>query len=1538
MATFSLGTSGITPGAPGVYINEQPGKLANADLASFSTVYMLVETDEDVPVTRFPFNSPVKISSLNDYKELIRVGNSTVPEARIPLLSYNCVQEFFANAQVGDLRVVRVGTPNQIVEIEFLPSATKLNSTSLPSALIAGNVVYVQMVINGMRLVSGVSDEFNSENPGYTADGEYLGVPVLIPVNYVAGDEVNNRKIAAAMAAAVAAAIDTNPAISSSVYVRDFGLLNDLDPIQFANSQNSFVSIAASTFDGNLSIVTQVFPVGSNFVFMQNAYDIENIVGQQNDLERVPQDYTQCIATAFDGVQDQGYLITPTAYAQFDAAGRALVGAAAAAHCENNNYKWMALADPGPYLVTDINKYEDYNPHKAAADLVSGLKYLVDNAIYEWTGVDVSYPKLSNQQIVYGQSAQIAIEESANLIPVDAQVGLLDNGQYTINSSTAANTFLFQLDSDQYWPVGLPVQKVTLSGASTGNDFVNAGLVGGAATGTNLNGEVYVIAAPYDVAQYGEYSLNYVMLALSAAEASNLYEAAVLAGGSSQLAFAGLPSGTVYIQAPVGSSALLAYADPFWDDEVNINGQVSDLIENITGSQVGVNTLHFPGTLQDPTETYRFFWVNRTIFNANSQVATYSGTAAAYSGAAVFTVTGHGLRSGQKIYFNQPVVQSNGTTTSDLVKQTTKLVSNPYWVKAITENTFVVATSLANYTVGAYVSIPTGYTVSAFPTIFYSQVLGGGLTTISPTEILTLPVVRGRKYEFDTSAVFNEAATAAAAPASSLNNPTSSIYINNSSLILGDEQINPYGEDLTASSKCGWLPQLNLVAPTTNLSPTTDNAYCVPTVDQFFQPEAYFVPAINPIDGGDFDPTGISTFGPIATLATAVPASGGVGGTLGPYNNVSVSGGAGSGATVDIIIGNTAAVGPIASLGAISNAGSVVAAITTASFSNTNFGVTATTTAGPVPSTAATLDVTVTDDGLGGPVTAGVGAMTATAVTAGTPSINPTGVATVGAGDGNLTVDFFTDVAGDIDNTTLVVNNPGAGYFVGDVVSVSFPGGGSATITINSIDATLVVSAVTLATPGDGYDGTSVLSAASGTIDNVAGFTVPVSGVTLPTGITNIALNNPGVGYQALDILTIPTTGGATAATVQIATVTGGAGLFTIPAGNYAIAAGLPNGASTANAQAIQSRLVGVYFDVLANGFAPDGTTVVETNDRMVLTFNGNTYQWVAIAPDADGGDLTSVGQVCYGSQIEMVFTPEQTPPSALWRFDAITSTEIIDRALRGVGTNGVAQAVFVEGGVDNVNRLYDDSQRYFNPFGFIAYYGPYIENGAGQWIPPSPYVTGVAVRRYRSEGYQFPPAGVKYQLADAVAAQIPINSAQQNLLNPDGCNAIRTLPGYPNTAVFIWGGRTRVNSADAQQKLYQFVNTRVILNVVYGSLRNAFDSQIFNVIDGFGVIFNQIISVGNSILNQLYVRGALFGARPSDAFQVICDGRINPPEDIENGIVNAKVFVTPVPTLERIQIDLIRVAIGKMQQELDVQGLGGSNAAGGSFARGTQA
>ena len=1321
MATFSLG-GGTTPGAPGVYINEQAGAAAAAAVTDFSTVYMLVETEESVPVTRFPFNSPVAITSIDDYKELIRVGTSTVPDTRIPLLSYNCVNEFFQNAQVGDLRVVRVGTPNQIVEVEFLPSGTKLNATDLPSALQAGDKVYVQITLNGLKLVAG------DGSTGYTSGGEWLGVPVEIPVNYVAGDEANNRKISDAIVTAVSEAIESNPAVRGSVYVRSAGLVNDLDPT--SNSENGFITLAATTYDGNVSVITEVLPVGSNFVLMQNSYDVENIVGGSVSLERVPQDYAQCITTAFDGQQDQGYLITPTAYAQFDAEGRAYVGQIAAEHCASNSYKWMALADPGPFLITDVNKYGEFAPHAAAADLVEGDSYLVDNAIYKWIGTSVSYDRLTHQTIVYGENAQTAINESANLVSADAQAGLLDAGVYTISAPATAANGVFTLSTEASWPVTLPIQKVTLTGAGTGNDFTNVDVQGGA-TGLNLNGtEVYVVAAPYDLALDSEYSLNNVFLATTAGDASNLYNAVVLAGGTVNIAAP--PTGAVFVGAPTGDTATISYSDPYWDLPVDINGQESNLIENTSGSDAGVNTLHLPATLQDPTAEYVLNWTSRTFLDPSAQITSAAGITGVADGSAVFSCLSHNLRSGQIVFFTTPITVTSGTTTTNLISATTKLIARQYYVKVVTADTFVLSNSLANYSTGNYVSLPTG-TLSTRPSVVYSQILGRGADDITPVTLTTLPAIRGRKYAFDSNSIWSQALDASVAPSGVVvaGNPNTSIYLNNSSAVLGEDQITPYGEDLSSLTQCDYLPKLNLVAPSATPVSLTTNAYCVPTVGQFFQSEAFFVPSIDAVDVGTYDPLGVGTIGPVATVIVSNPGGGRPPGTY-PQQDLTASTGTGEGAKGTVIVG------------------------------------------------------------AGGTV------------------------------------------------TSVTITTQGSGYVVGDILDLPAAYGG-AQVNVDTIN--------------------------------------PAPGA--------VVSDVPGYGTQS----------------------------------------GVLIGDTSAQLLAKQEYLTGTYLTIVGNpGLAPDGQAVV-VGDRIGVVYDGSSYSWVVVPADAAGGDLSTIATVCYGSQTEISFSPEEAPAATLWRFDAITSTEIIDNALRGVNFNGEPQAEFIEAGVDNVNRLYDDSQRYGNAQGFIAYYGPYIENGAGQFIPPSSYVTGVAVRRYRSEGYQFPPAGVKYQLTDAVGVQIPINSAQQNRLNPGGCNAVRTLPGYPTTSVYIWGGRTRLpNPDDAQQKLYQFVNTRVILNVVYGSLRNAFDTQIFNVIDGFGVVFNQIISVGNSVLNQLYIRGALFGAKPSEAFQVLCDNRINTSEDLENGVVNAKVFVTPVPTLERIQIDLIRVAIGKMNEELDIRGLGANN------------
>lgn len=1504
MATFSLG-GGVTPGAPGVYINERPGNIAFGAVADFSTTYMLVETPEGVPVTRFPFNTPIPVDSLATYKTLI---GSTVPTGRISLLSYNCVNEFFQNAQVGDLRVVRVGTPNTITEIEVLPNGKKVNGTSLPSNFEAGDKVYVQLVLNGNRLVAG------DGSTGYTSDGEWLGVPVTIPVDYVAGDEANNRRISDVIATAIADAIESNPNVRSSVYVRSFGLVNDLEPT--SNSQNGYIVIAGSTFDSPVSVIPQSESPGAAFVFTTSTYEIASANGQQASLVRVPQDYIQCINTAFDGQRDQGYLITPTAYAQFDALGRASVGAAAAALCENNNFKWLALADPGPFLVTDVNKYTGFIPHKPAANLITGLKYLVDNAIYEWTGSSVTYPKLVYQNKVQGSSAKTAIVQSTNpAIAPQERVGLLDRAYYTVWSPTSGTPYgrLF-LDETNFWPVGLPIQKVVLGGADGVSNPFSA-----------YEGEIFVVAPPYNIEETDDYSQNIVFLAPTSTAATTVLNYVLTQGGSKFVS--ALPPGAINFPADDDIySCVLTYGNPQYDFEVTINGQKSDLVENVRNQVYGVNTQHLPGTLQDPTSTYNLGLFARTFNNPSSpgvgNGGVYRGTGD-YADRVVFDCDEHGLFDGTKIFFTAPVVTGAGRY---LVNATTKKIQNPYYVKVINEDTFTVSSSLTNFAAGSYLKMPVGDSVATgTPVIAYSSLRAGGEQTTSEelAEALVIPMLRARKYGMDSSSIYNQASPTSQPPASAIEkNRGVSIQISKSASVLGEGTVAPIGETPNA----GWLPQLELLdppAPATALAVLYSNQGSISSIASNYvtRNASGFATAIDDSEGllpgaqGYWNVEGeaLMFMPPVWVENNGLPA------TLTWEWEVSSDGG-----TTWVGTGDTDVVGVITGVTfPVSDGDKVRVAWSLTDGDDTLLGETSETSAFVSDTSLTAAGYNLAGNSQVQVLGAAEGWYVGRVLAYNAASLNASSATPAVVTGKETLVKSYSDTVLyplGIDSAAqaakaAVFNTyqiPGStnGSYISIQTSFTIGSGGSA-ITVKN---------------------TATANTAIGPLQAFAVTTWANSGVTVPTAWDVSVTGIDAAFFGPQNFVCVPTVdqdfstesflvpafpafvGGTYNATL------GEAG--NVVADGYAQYAGLVNGSNIPTSSSLLQPLLGVALEVTTGGTLPAaaGGNVVTVGQYIVVAEANGIYSW-AVTDDAAG--LQTYAVPLFGATTRISYKNEQTPPTNIWRFDAVTSTEIIDEALRGTFSNGVPQAEFIEAGVDNVNRLYADSQRYFNPMGFIAFYGPYVLNASGQFIPPSPYVAGIALRRYRAEGYQFPPAGVKYQLADAVGSQIAVNSSQQNLLNPDGCNVLRSLPGYPDTAVFVWGGRTRIQPSDAQQRLYQFVNTRVIMNVVYGSLRNAFDSQIFSVIDGFGVVYNQIISVGNSILNQLYTRGALFGRRPSDAFQVICDERINGPENLENGVVNVKVFVVPVPTLERIQIDLIRVAIGQMNRELESQGLG---------------
>jgi hypothetical protein len=345
------------------------------------------------------------------------------------------------------------------------------------------------------------------------------------------------------------------------------------------------------------------------------------------------------------------------------------------------------------------------------------------------------------------------------------------------------------LDVQNYWPVAYQIQEVTFSGA-TGDILSTIG----------DDGTIFVIAPPYDLAATGDYSFNNVFFAYDAPNAVAVLNEVIAAGGSINLT---TPANAINFGGSTGTCNL-TYVVPFYSLPQTINGQTSNLLQNITGTAQYVNTLHLPASLQEATANYRLNFVSRTILDPGASIA---GSTSTYVGTAQITCVGHGLVSGQKLYFTQAVKTDAGV---NLFRATTKVSEALYYVSVIDVDTFCLAESLTAYTAGAFVTIPSGTTsLVSSPTIFYTKVLGGEATSATLAELSVIPFVRGRKYGLNSGQIASEAAVADSAPAPLASNPEVSIFFNNSLTALGVGLVSPFGEDPTAD----WLPELTLTAP-----------------------------------------------------------------------------------------------------------------------------------------------------------------------------------------------------------------------------------------------------------------------------------------------------------------------------------------------------------------------------------------------------------------------------------------------------------------------------------------------------------------------------------------------------------------------------------------------------------------------------------------------------------------------------------------------------------------------------------------------------
>lgn len=244
-------------------------------------------------------------------------------------------------------------------------------------------------------------------------------------------------------------------------------------------------------------------------------------------------------------------------------------------------------------------------------------------------------------------------------------------------------------------------------------------------------------------------------------------------------------------------------------------------------------------------------------------------------------------------------------------------------------------------------------------------------------------------------------------------------------------------------------------------------------------------------------------------------------------------------------------------------------------------------------------------------------------------------------------------------------------------------------------------------------------------------------------------------------------------------------------------------------------------------------------------------------------------------------------------------------------GLTGTQHIALIDVGGDEINLT--EAQDELNviksivgvPFGHASYYAPFIKNLNDRYVPPSGFIAGIACSRYNNEGFQQPPAGSRYPLRGAIGLKFEITAQQQEVTYALGLNPIRSLP---NRGIVAWGARTL-----SPNPLFKFVNTRAILNVLVDVLNRSFDDALFEQIDSAGTLYARIKSIASQVLSQFYRQGALFGARPEQAYAVSCSSANNNDALLEQGTVRADIYVATSPTLERLAITVVRTPAGQV-------------------------
>ena len=186
----------------------------------------------------------------------------------------------------------------------------------------------------------------------------------------------------------------------------------------------------------------------------------------------------------------------------------------------------------------------------------------------------------------------------------------------------------------------------------------------------------------------------------------------------------------------------------------------------------------------------------------------------------------------------------------------------------------------------------------------------------------------------------------------------------------------------------------------------------------------------------------------------------------------------------------------------------------------------------------------------------------------------------------------------------------------------------------------------------------------------------------------------------------------------------------------------------------------------------------------------------------------------------------------------------------------------------------------------YAAMYHPWIQvfdrsSNKSDFVPPSGAVMGIYSRTDINRGVHKAPAN---EIVFCTGLKVNYTKAEQDILNPEGINLIRAIPGQ---GIRVWGART-VSSNTA----FKYVNVRRLFIYVEESIKANTNWVVFEPNDA--TLWQRVSLTISSFLDSMWRTGMLAGASPSEGYFVEIGPSTMSRDDIMNGRLICNIGIAP--------------------------------------------